>query len=65
MVARHSAGAEPLVWLNVEMGPDAMLTGIGGPHVIISPDGTRLFIVSAAPTANSGSPPARSTSRWR
>ena len=28
--------------LNLEMGPDAMLDEIGGPHVIISPDGTRL-----------------------
>jgi serine/threonine-protein kinase len=33
---------KPLVRLTVEMGPDALLTGIGGPHVIISPDGTRL-----------------------
>jgi len=33
---------KPLIRLNVEMGSDGMLTGIGGPHVIISPDGTRL-----------------------
>jgi Tol biopolymer transport system component len=34
--------AKPLIRLNVEMGPDAILTGIGGPHAVISPDGTRL-----------------------
>jgi len=33
---------KPLVRLSVEMGPDAFLTQIGGPHAIISPDGTRL-----------------------
>jgi serine/threonine protein kinase/Tol biopolymer transport system component len=33
---------KPLMRLNLEMGPDAMLDGIGGPHAIVSPDGTRL-----------------------
>jgi Tol biopolymer transport system component len=33
---------KPLMRLNLDMGPDAMLDGIGGPHAIISPDGTRL-----------------------
>ena len=33
---------KPLIRLSVEMGPDAMLTGIGGPHAVISPDGTRV-----------------------